>query len=385
MKPSRVAVLASVLALVAAVPARAQDEVSSRQIAIAAMYPVMIHALESGNFGQARNICDQIITWEPLNPVHHYNLACIEARAGGARLPLAFESLEQAVVLGFNDVAHLQADPDLASLRNMPKYREIVEAVKRNASPGGRTRPPAGALSIPPHPPPTGGAMRADADDTEGKPEPAAFKKGRPVGLYRMTRKGPSAPVLENPVWYFAPDGTVYRGLETGFSRADLATHAGSTGQAVIERDHLVIAWEDGRKTRSPLAREERGFTWDDASFSSVIPFASAADLAGTYEGGESGPPDENRAAVGSILALRRDGTFSWSGVSFVESTGEPGRLRTSAAGGRTNGTWHVSGFSLVLTNDEGTVYRRIAFLWDETEPVKLQRFFFGGILYGRM
>src|ERR1041384_6413932 len=99
-------------------PLRAQNDPESRREAIEAIYPVMIAALEAKNFGRARNICDQAIIWEPQNPVHHYNLACIEAQAGGARLPYAMGALELAVALGFNDELHLKNDPDLVPLHS---------------------------------------------------------------------------------------------------------------------------------------------------------------------------------------------------------------------------------------------------------------------------
>src|SRR5438552_2970327 len=82
---------------------RGKNDPESRRAAIEAVYRVMIAAMEAKNFGRARNICDQAIMWEPQNPVHHYNLACIEAQAGGARLRYAMSELELAVALGFNE------------------------------------------------------------------------------------------------------------------------------------------------------------------------------------------------------------------------------------------------------------------------------------------
>src|SRR5262245_58000384 len=100
--------------------AHAQNDPASRRAAIEAIYPIMINALQAKNFGRARNICDQAIMWEPQNPVHHYNLACIEAQAGGPRIPYAWGALELAIALGFNDAEFLQRDPDLAPLRSDP-------------------------------------------------------------------------------------------------------------------------------------------------------------------------------------------------------------------------------------------------------------------------
>src|SRR5687768_8596119 len=113
---------------------RAQDEAASHRAAIEGMYPVMLHALQTKNFGRARNICEQAILWEPQNPVHHYNLACIDAQSGGSRLPYAWGSLELAIALGFNDADHLQTDPDLAPLHEDPKFANLVRKVVFNVS-----------------------------------------------------------------------------------------------------------------------------------------------------------------------------------------------------------------------------------------------------------
>src|SRR3954471_12372868 len=112
----------------------AQEDFASRRAAIEGMYPIMIAALEAKNFGRARNICDQAIIWEPQNPVHHYNLACIEAQAGGARLPYAFGALELAIALGFNDADHMRLDPDLAPIRSDPRFTELLRKTTNNAS-----------------------------------------------------------------------------------------------------------------------------------------------------------------------------------------------------------------------------------------------------------
>src|SRR4030095_7313830 len=96
----------------------------------------MLHALETKNFGRARNICDQAILWEPQNPVHHYNLACIEAQAGGTRLPYAFGALELSVALGFNDAQFLQTDPDLEPLRGDARFADLIRKIVLTASVG---------------------------------------------------------------------------------------------------------------------------------------------------------------------------------------------------------------------------------------------------------
>jgi hypothetical protein len=71
--------------------------------------------------------------------VNHYNLACAQALQGKADAALA--SLAKAVDRGWIDVKHLQEDPDLDSLRALPRFEEIVQAAEAKAK--SRARPEA--------------------------------------------------------------------------------------------------------------------------------------------------------------------------------------------------------------------------------------------------
>ncbi len=363
---------------------------SPRQSAIAAMYPVMIKAVESGNFGQARNICDQAILWEPQNPVHHYNLACIEARAGGARLPYAIPALERAAELGFTEIGTLRNDPDLAAVRTDPRFAAIERTVARNAETQLQAR------AAPPPPPPPAGSVAAIPTSQRGlenlallanvePPAPARFVSGAPVGLYFMTRYWAYTGTLEKAVWYFAPDGTVFQHLETGFSPADLELHAGQRGRCVVEGDTCEVTWSDGKRSRGRIERSATGFSWSAGIFTPVRPFDSARPIAGTYEGGETVSARGSRAAVASTLELRADGTYTWSGVSFLSATSDTSRVVAGANGTDSHGRWHAGELSIVLVDHKGNVYRRIAFpVDDEKTPVNPDRIFFGGTLFKR-
>jgi tetratricopeptide (TPR) repeat protein len=54
-----------------------------------------------------------------------YNLACFSARLGRERECLFW--LRQALEAGFNDVEFMRKDPDLASVRGLPAFRELFE------------------------------------------------------------------------------------------------------------------------------------------------------------------------------------------------------------------------------------------------------------------
>lgn len=386
--------------------ASAQDEAAARRAGIAAMQPVMLQAVQAGDFAQARTLCEKMIEWEPQNPVHHYNLACIEARAGGPRLPRALAALEQAVALGFNDAPHLQTDPDLAAIRADPKFGALVRAVAQRTNtaataatpPGGQPapsaapgtaaqptpRPAAGApAAARPLPPPAAKPVDLARLANTAPPAPAGFKGHVPVGLYFMTRFWSGTGSLEKAVWYFAPDGTVYQNIENGFAPADLASHRGRKGRAAFEGDQLVVAWSTGRKTASKLERENPTFAWDGGIFTPVRAFDARTPIAGVYEGGESVSFGGSRAAVARTLELRADGTFRWSGVSFLSSESDATRVSAGASDGDSTGRWQASAYALTLLDQKGTVFQRIAFPYDdEKTPLKPDRVFFAGIMY---
>jgi predicted esterase len=61
-----------------------------------------------------------------------YNLACFRALAGDRKG--AISSLRSAVRKGYRDITAIESDPDLASLREDPGYRAIVEELKKPTS-----------------------------------------------------------------------------------------------------------------------------------------------------------------------------------------------------------------------------------------------------------
>jgi hypothetical protein len=351
--------------------AQAQEDAASRRAAIEAMYPVMMRELEARNFGRARNICDQAIIWEPQNPVHHYNLACIEAQAGGPRLAQAMGELELAIALGFNDPVHLQGDPDLLPLHGDPKFGALVRKVITNAT---------SVLADPARPAPAAGPSAPATSIPDDRPAAAAFRHGVPVGLYYLTRYWPETHVVENAAWYFAPDGTVYQNLEHGFSRADLQEHAGRKGQASADGKKLLITWGDQATTESELERDGAGFVWDRGIFSPIAAFTDRGEVAGVYEGSAPATgPRASGAAFPQRLELQRDGSFRWTGCPFTRPT-------DAANPPVEQGQWELRGFSLLLTTARGTLVRGLAFPDDdEKTPVDPDRMYFAGTLYKRM
>lgn len=216
------------------------------------------------------------------------------------------------------------------------------------------------------------------------QPPAARMVNGRPVGLYFMTRFWAFTGSLEMVVWYFAPDGRAYQGLQTGFSAADLAAHKGYQGTYQVAGDTMQITWSEGKPTKSTIERSAGGFAWDAAIFTAVKPFQGAKSIAGSYEGGESLSVAGNSAAVSKTLQLRADGTFTWDGVASVTSATKESKVTT---GGQSSGggTWRMDGYSLLLTERGGRVIRGISFPYDDPmTPVYPDRLFFNGTMYKR-
>lgn len=66
----------------------------------------------------------RVVELLPEDFLARYNLACSLARAG--RPDEAIDSLSKAILLGYDDLAHMDVDPDLDSLRDLPEFRALL-------------------------------------------------------------------------------------------------------------------------------------------------------------------------------------------------------------------------------------------------------------------
>ncbi|QDU27357.1 hypothetical protein ETAA8_24440 [Anatilimnocola aggregata] len=94
----------------------------------------------------AENACQRAEQVAPFFPLFSYNLACFQALQGKKEPALA--SLERAVKAGFSNAAHLQKDDDLASLRDDPKFAELVQQVKDGVYKPASTDPPTSKVEV---------------------------------------------------------------------------------------------------------------------------------------------------------------------------------------------------------------------------------------------
>ncbi|MCC2545169.1 hypothetical protein LJY25_01820 [Hymenobacter sp. BT175] len=383
--------LVSALLTVTLLPAQAQSDADTRHQAVAAIYPVMLQAVKDRNLGNARMLCQQVITYEPQDPVHRYNLACIESLAGSATA--AFTALRQATDLGYRDVNSLRTDADLAALRADSRFAGVLQAAARNARPTAAAQSLAAAPTTvrpvgprpvaAPRPAAVTPPARPAALGAATPPVPARMVGNKPVGLFFMTRYWMATGSLEKRVWYFAPDGRVFLD-PSGFSAAELAAHHGDKGTYQVSGNKMTVKWSTGSTSQSTVEAQATSFSWDMGLFSAVNPFTSAQQLTGTYEGGESISSGSGSIITSNTLKLNPDGTFSRDGVASVRSVSTESTV-SGGAQSKNAGRWQWQGYYLTITDGTGKTTRGITFPYDDAKTkVYPDRLYFNGTMYKR-
>jgi tetratricopeptide (TPR) repeat protein len=81
-------------------------------------------ASRKGLVNRALELDRRLVELLPGDFLARYNLGCSLARAG--RPTEAIDALSRAILLGYDDLAHMESDPDLASLREHPEFRELL-------------------------------------------------------------------------------------------------------------------------------------------------------------------------------------------------------------------------------------------------------------------
>lgn len=81
-------------------------------------------AVRSGDWRAARDALARLVDATPSDPAARYNLACAHARLG--EIDAAQASIQESIGVGFVDFFHLLRDPDLAPLRDDPRFRAVL-------------------------------------------------------------------------------------------------------------------------------------------------------------------------------------------------------------------------------------------------------------------
>ena len=87
----------------------------------------LIDVLKRGDAAMMEDICREALSVIPGDATWHYNLACALAQRGA---PSAIDELEKAVTFGFHDADGIAKDPDLARIRENPRFLELVEKAR---------------------------------------------------------------------------------------------------------------------------------------------------------------------------------------------------------------------------------------------------------------
>jgi tetratricopeptide (TPR) repeat protein len=78
-----------------------------------------------GMWSRSLEVEQRLIRLRPRDGIAHYNLACSLAMQGESGEALS--ALAQAIDFGYRDFGHLEVDPDLESLRQLPAYRALMK------------------------------------------------------------------------------------------------------------------------------------------------------------------------------------------------------------------------------------------------------------------
>lgn len=71
---------------------------------------------------------DKVIANVPDNAGNYYDAACLHSRMGELDKSVYF--LQIALEKGYRRFAHLEMDDDLNAIRELPKYKELIQQYK---------------------------------------------------------------------------------------------------------------------------------------------------------------------------------------------------------------------------------------------------------------
>jgi tetratricopeptide (TPR) repeat protein len=87
------------------------------------------HAYTSlGRYEEGLEVDIRLTDLRPDDATARYNLGCSFALLG--RAEEAFETLERAIDLGYREPDHMRGDPDLASIREDPRFVAMLERLE---------------------------------------------------------------------------------------------------------------------------------------------------------------------------------------------------------------------------------------------------------------
>ncbi len=91
---------------------------------IAALHRRALKLFKAGKYDKCKALLEKILEIDPNNALACYNLACVHARTNSPAE--AMRSLNLAVEKGYTAFRHMERDPDLASIRKLKAYKELL-------------------------------------------------------------------------------------------------------------------------------------------------------------------------------------------------------------------------------------------------------------------
>lgn len=219
----------------------------------------------------------------------------------------------------------------------------------------------------------SGGATASDAL--------AGQWQGGPAGLYFVqtydsTGMDRRTYLFVGDRWAESPQGDLTR---FDFDAADPAR----SGRWSVAGDEMILTPASGQPRQGKFVlNPDTCFDFRDGIWCPAKPFASTA-LDGAYSGGSSYASSGGAASVAADYLFSPDGTFRRLAAGSFQDADTPGDGVTAA--GETAGRYRIEGLTLVLTEQDGSERRDIAFPFGEgAEPAKPDYIYFGGWLLKR-
>jgi Flp pilus assembly protein TadD len=102
-------------------------ETRERPTNAAALVTLGMVLTQLGRYAEGLAVDRQLVELQPEDSTARYNFACSLALVGEREG--ALDQLEEAARRGYDDAEHLAADPDLASLRDEPRFQALLESL----------------------------------------------------------------------------------------------------------------------------------------------------------------------------------------------------------------------------------------------------------------
>lgn len=106
------------------------EVIAGKSVKVQATQRAFDDAYRQGDWTRAIDLGLELVQLLPDHPIVQYNLACIYALNGDRHEALRW--LGRAAASGFLQLTHLDADPDLESVRDLPGYDSVRRAIVEN-------------------------------------------------------------------------------------------------------------------------------------------------------------------------------------------------------------------------------------------------------------